>query len=192
MQTQDEKWIAPLNGILGGLFKVFFHDNILVEAGCEPENDCNTDGLTFKSFTVRWLALCAQLVPSTASTIWPYLQASAVGAAGQCDGGDGGTFCGYHWTTSTWDGSEGVGQQMSALAVINSVLIPLEGLPAPYTLSSGATSKSDPSAGTNLGNLDQKLKPITTADRAGAGIVTLLVLVALIVSTWWLIAVETE
>lgn len=190
--TEDEKWLAPLQGVMGGLFKSFIHDNVLVEAGCEPENACSTNSLTFKSFTVRWLALCAQLVPSTASTIWPILQSSAAGAAAQCDGGDDGTFCGYHWYETAWDGSEGVGQQMSALAAINSVLIPLEGLPAPLTLSTGATSKSDPSAGTNLGNIGNTLAPITTADRAGAGIATFLILVSLIAGTYWLLAVETE
>ena len=144
--------MAPLQGLIGGVTNIFFRENdIMVEAGCEPENNCNTDGLTFKSFTLRWMSLAAQLVPSLADQIWPYIKASAEGAAGQCDGGADGQMCGYHWTTTTWDGSSGVGQQMSALAAINANLIPLEGLGGPLTLKTGATSKQDPNAGTGEG-----------------------------------------
>lgn len=170
--------MEPLQGILGGVFKVFFgNDDIISEVGCEPENNCNTDGLTFKSFTLRWLALCAQLVPSTADQIWPYIQKSAVGAAGQCDGPN--NECGYHWATTTWDGSNGVGQQMSALAAIGANMITVNNLAAPLTLKTGAKSKGDASAGTGADSDTGSpwlTRPITTGDRAGAGILTALLL----------------
>ena len=183
--------MTPLNGIVNGLLAIFFEeDRVIVEAGCEPYQNCNTDGLTFKSFSLRWLTIAAQLVPSLSEKIEPYLKASAAGAAGQCDGGDSGSACGYDWTSTTWDGSTGVGQQMSALAAVSAVLIPLEGLGAPLTLATGATSKSDPSAG--IGSDDSGgLKPITTADRAGAGILTVTFFGMLFSGTYWLIAVET-
>ncbi len=183
--------MAPLQGILNGLIDVFFNeDNVIVEAGCEPENNCNTDGLTFKSFTLRWMALTAELVPGLAGQIWPYILKSGEGAAGQCDGGDDGQECGYHWTTTTWDGSTGVGQQMSALSAIQANLLPLEDLSGPLTLATGATSKQNPNAGTDVTN-GQTLTPITTADKAGAGILTFLILVFLFAGTYWLLAVET-
>lgn len=151
----------------------------MTEIGCEPEDDCNTDGLTFKSFTMRWLALATQLIPESADTIWPYIQASATGAAGQCDG-DGGSICGYHWDTTTWDGSTGVGQQMSALAAIQANMINVEDLPAPLTLKTGGTSKGDASAGTGTDTSTTGspwlTKKITTGDKAGAGILTALLL----------------
>lgn len=149
----------------------------------------STDGLTFKSFSLRWLTIAAQLVPSLSSKIEPYLKASAAGAAGQCDGGDSGSACGYDWTSTTWDGTTGVGQQMSALAAVSSHLIQLEGLGAPLTLATGATSKSDPSAGT--GSDSGELRPITTADRAGAGILTVIFFGMLFSGTYWLVAVDT-
>jgi mannan endo-1,6-alpha-mannosidase len=179
---------------VNGTFNIFFKDEqkILVEAGCEPESHCTTDSLTFKSFTVRWLVLAAQLVPQTADTIWPYIQASAQGAAGQCDGPDNDN-CGYHWTTSTWDGTTGVGQQMSALAVVAANMLNVEDLFAPLTLDTGATSKSDPSAGTSSGDQTGLGSPwltrkITTGDRAGAGILTALVLVGMLGGTYWLVS----
>ena len=162
----------------------------MVEAGCEPYHSCNTDGLTFKSFTLRWLALTTQLVPSVADQIWPYITASAEGAAGQCDGGDDGTSCGYTWSSTTWDGSSGVGQQMCALAVISANLLPLDDkLFPPLTLATGANSKQDPSAGTAITTL---LKPITAGDRAGAAILTVIWFGMLIGGTYWLVAWKVD
>lgn len=181
--------MTPLNGLVNGLLTLFFTDDkIMVEAGCEPYNACNTDGLTFKSFSLRWLAVATQLVPSLKEQVWPYLNASAHAAAGQCSGGSDGTTCGYHWTTTTWDGSSGVGQQMSALAALDATLIPMEGLYAPLTLSTGATSKQDPSAGTDVQSTT--FKPITAADRAGASILTIIWFAMWFGGTYWLIFVN--
>lgn len=198
MQTEDPKWLEPLYGLLNTTLAVFFpKDDIMVEVGCENyPGGCNTDGLTFKSFTLRWLAITTQLVPQTADIIWPYIQASANGAAGQCDGGDDGSWCGYHWTTTVYDGSGlGVGQQMSALAAIQANMIQVDDLPLPLTLKTGGTSKSDGSAGTSDGSSTINpiyTRPITTADKAGAGIVTALVLAFLISGTYWLVFVEVD
>lgn len=185
--------MPPLKGVLQGIDDVFHRDGIMIEAACEPyTGGCGTDALTFKSFTLRWMAVTAQLVPSLADTIWPLIRNSATGAAGQCDGGDAGTTCGYHWNTTTWDGTQGVGQQMSALAPIQAMMIPAKGLAAPFTLDTGGTSKADPNAGTDVegagegtGN-DAATMKITEADRAGAGIVTFLVLVGMLMGTYLL------
>lgn len=182
--------MTPLNGLVNGLLSIFFTDDkIMVEMGCEPYDACNTDGLTFKSFSLRWLAVATQLVPSLAEQVWPYLKASAMGAAGQCSGGDNGVTCGYRWTSSTWDGSTGVGQEMSALAIFGANMIDLVDLSPPLTLQTGATSKQNPSAGTNVVE-SGALKPITTGDRAGAAILTVLALVFMFGGTYWLIAID--
>lgn len=194
-QTEDAKWMTPINGILGGTLQTFFPRNkIMEEVGCEPENACTTDGLTFKSFTLRWMVLLAQLVPETAEQIWPYIQASAQGAAGQCDGA-GGSICGYHWQTTTWDGTTGVGQQMSALAAVQANLLTVDNLAAPLTLETGGTSKSDPNAG-NTGSTSGSSTPgsywqnhkATTGDKAGAGILTALALIGTLGGTYWLVS----
>lgn len=165
----------------------------MVEVACEPFGTCSTDDFTFKSFTLRWLATTAQLVPATAATIWPYIQASAQGAAGQCDGGTDGMTCGFEWNTTTWDGTYGVGQQMSALAAIQANLITVDSLKAPYTADSGGTSKGDPSAGTTNGDENPNesavlSERISTSDRAGAGILTAMALVFTLGGAWFLVS----
>ncbi|KAK3703315.1 hypothetical protein LTR37_014527 [Vermiconidia calcicola] len=191
--TEDSKWLEPLHGIMNATFNIFFNpEKIMVEVGCEPfDAGCTTDGLTFKSFTLRWLVLCAQLVPGTADKIWPYITASAQAVARQCSG-DSNDVCGYHWTDPTWDGTQGVGQQMSALAVIQANLINVDDLAAPLTLDTGGTSKGNASAGTGPEYTGPEGSPwltkkITTGDKAGAGILTALFLAGTLGGTYWML-----
>lgn len=168
-------------------------NKIMVEVACQPYGTCDTDQLTFKAFLSRWLAVTTQLVPALAATITPYLQASAQGAAGQCDGGTDGVTCGMEWNTTTWDGTYGVGQQMSALAAIQSQMLTADtSLTAPLTSSTGGNSTSDPSAGTggstaisDEGSVYTRV--ITTGDKAGAAILTIVVLATLMGGSVWMI-----
>jgi mannan endo-1,6-alpha-mannosidase len=135
------------------------------------------------------MAVTTQLVPALADTIWPYLEATAKGAAGQCDG-EGGTTCGYHWSTSTWDGTSGLGQQMAALAAVGTPMIKARNLPPPLTLKTGATSKVDLNTASNGDDNNiaawAAKRPITTADRAGAWITTLVILALTAGFGYWL------
>lgn len=185
--------MTPLKGLLDRTFSEFFPQNdIIVEQACEPIGNCDTNGFTFKGYTLRWLAVTAQLVPSLADQIWPYIRASATGAAGQCSGGEDGKTCGMKWTQSTWDGSYGVGQQMSALSAIGANMIKAKGLKPPYTTKTGGTSKGDPNAGTDAGQQDDRPKvytdKVTGGDKAGAGILTALVLAFTLGGSYWLVA----
>lgn len=135
------------------------------------------------------MATTAQLVPQLADTIWPYLEASAAGAAGQCDG-DSGTTCGYHFTTTTWDGTSGLGQEMSALAAVGTPMIKLKNLAAPLTVQTGAKSNTSLTAnGANVGNVADVpgwvKGPITTGDKFGAAVITIIVIVTTVVGGWW-------
>ena len=63
----------------------------------------------------------------------------------------------------------------------------------PSSLNTGGTSKGDPnagSAGTNTSDPNATLSPITTADKAGAWILTVLVMVATIGLTGWVIFLD--
>lgn len=192
-QTEDAKWLTPLYGILNGTIDTFFNNDgkVIVEVSCEPNNNCDSqpNWTVFKSVTLRWLATTTQLVPQLADTLWPYLEASAKGAAGQCDG-DGGTTCGYHFSTTTWDGTSGLGQEMTALAAVGMPLIRLKNLPAPLTIATGAKSNTSLTAnGANVGTVADVpgwvKGPITTADKAGAAILTIMVVVVTVVGGWW-------
>ena len=78
---------------------------------------------SFKAYLARWMAATIKVAPWMSEQILPFLQTSAKAAAAQCNGGTDGVTCGIKWTASTWDGAYGVGQQMSALEVIQSNLI---------------------------------------------------------------------
>lgn len=70
------------------------------------------------------MAASTKVAPWLYDDIKPYLVASAQAAALSCSGGDDGTTCGTRWwNNGVWDGATGVGQQMSALEVIQSNLI---------------------------------------------------------------------
>lgn len=168
----------------------------MVEVLCQPRGDCDTDQLSFKTYLSRWLAVTMQLVPKLYDTIFPYLEASAKGAAGQCDGGTDGMTCGQEWNATTWDGTYGIGQQMSALSVIQSMMINVETLKTPLTTSTGGNSTSNPNAGTGSsgsssgsasGESAITTRTITTRDKVGAGIVTAVILMFIMVGTVWLL-----
>ena len=79
-----------------------------------------------------------------------------------------------------------IGSQMSALSVIGTNLLTPAMLP--LTQHTGGNSVSDPNAGTESPNAqpDVTTKPITTSDRAGAGILTFLIIVGVIGGAWWI------
>lgn len=62
------------------------------------------------------------LVPQLQDSIYSYLQDSAEAAAGSCDAGFDKHTCGMNWFNSTNDGFYGLGEQISALSVIQSLL----------------------------------------------------------------------
>lgn len=180
----SEIWLDRINQILDSTYQLFFPatygNNIMVELQCELQLNCDMDQKSFKAYLARWMAVTSILVPSTASSIIPKLAGSAAGAAGQCDGGTDGQECGMQWFTTKWDGTDGVGQQMAALSVIGSTLN--NASLAPLSFKTGATSKSDPNAGANSNpDTTPTFKPITTGDKFGAAIFTILV-VAVVVS----------
>ena len=163
-------------------------ENILIETACEEINTCNIDQRSFKAYLARWMAHTAVKAPFTYPLLKPILEASARAAVGTCTGGSDGNQCGLRWWTGSHDGSVGVGEQMSVLEVVQSNLIDVA--PGPVTANSGGTSKGDPNAGvtSNIGPGDLHKSQITTADRAGAGILTLVVISIIVGGAWWLVA----
>jgi hypothetical protein len=180
-------WAHRLQGFLNRT-SFFFPANkggVMVEI-CEDYSRCNIDQWSFKAYLARWLALSAQLAPFTSVQIMPLLQHSAQAAARQCDAGPNQNMCGSRWNNQTADGNFGVGQQMSALSIIQSTLA-LDVKP-PYSADTGGTSKGNPAAGTGSeAPSTAQFDPITTGSKAGAGILTALVLVSMMGGGWWLV-----
>jgi mannan endo-1,6-alpha-mannosidase len=75
---------------------------------------------------------------------------------------------------------------MQALSVIGATMI--GNTQAPLNTRTGGTSKSDPNAGSNTDpDPAANRKPITTKDKAGAGILTVLLIVGIVAGSVWLI-----
>lgn len=95
--------------------------------------------------------------------------------------------CGFRWTTGTYDGLTGAGQQMNALGALISVLVAIDpdaGAGAPVTNSTGGTSAGNPNAGTDS-SVHAETAIVQTKDRAGAGIITALLLLTFLPALAW-------
>jgi mannan endo-1,6-alpha-mannosidase len=194
LQTNgSSQWKERLDGLLKPTFQIFFPsqygNNVMSEISCESASNCDRNSICFKGFLSTWLAFTAILAPYTMGEILPKLQASAQAAAKQCSGGSDGEHCGIRWYQTTWDGTNGLEQQMAALGVFSANMIAFMNT-QPLTSTTGGTSKSDPNAGLT-GNSPttpgEQLTPITTADRAGAGIITAIFLTGWVGMVSWMV-----
>ncbi len=122
-----EKWVARTTGLLDAT-STFFSPypnatNIMFEAMCERSSTCNVDQYSMKAYLARWLAGTSLLAPNTAGRIGQLLHASAIGASNACTAGQFGNSCGAKWYTGGWDGTTGLGQQLSAMEVLYALLV---------------------------------------------------------------------
>lgn len=184
VQTEDSIWEERINSLLDRTIKVFFRDDeVAYEPSCEPKYTCTTDMYSFKGYVHRWLTQATQLAPFMREKIRPVLKKSTEAAIKQCTGGDSGRECGFAWSSGKFDGKIGAGQQMNVLAAVSSLLV--DNVDPPVTAKSGGTSKGDPNAGSGS-VFDRDHRPITTGDKAGAGILTALVLAAATGTFGWM------
>lgn len=179
-------WKERLDGILGATLKTFFPNDIAFEVSCEEALiHCTIDMYSEKAFLTRWMAATTKVAAYTYGTIMPKLRTSAEAAALQCSGGANGRMCGLSWSKKeNWDGTSGVGQQMAALEVVQSNLI--TEAKAPVTNSTGGTSIGDPNAGTQTPIDPAQEAPSTTADKAGAGILTGVIAIGVVGMLGWM------
>jgi len=170
-------WKGRVDGLLNTTLNTFFPGGIAYEVACEATLKCTTDMFSFKAFLTRWMAATTKMAPYTAAKIMPILATSATAAAQQCNGGDNGRACGLSWSKGTaWDGTSGVGQQMAAMSVIFTNLVPA--VAAPLTNSTGGTSVGNPDAGSQSAQQLDPIVPATTGGRIGAGVLTTLWLIS--------------
>lgn len=181
-QTEDSKWLDATNGLLNMTLQTFFQKEsgyVMEDITCEPREICNNNEVLFKGLLSTWLSYVALVVPNTYELIMPKLQTSAVAAAKSCTGNNNNT-CGVQWYKSQWDGWTGMEEQISVSQVFSANLLPFveeKAAVSPVTSKTGGNSSSNPNAGLDHNKQDNTPRPITTGDKAGAGILTL-VLVA--------------
>ncbi|KAH3663813.1 hypothetical protein OGAPHI_005216 [Ogataea philodendri] len=204
--TENETWSTEVGRLYEGISRTFLNNSIMFEYMCEKSTSCNNDQRSFKSVFSRMMGLTAKLVPDYHDKILDILDTSANGAAQSCSGGSDGHTCGRNWAYGGWDGWYGLGEQMSALEVIQNTLIDSADGPYYYytghpmnssdsssddsSSRGGASSSIDNNAGLSGDSESLNANSITVKrkDRVGAGIVTAIVLAVLIgLSVWMLL-----
>jgi len=184
--TQNDLWAGRLNQIIDAA-GVFFNNNVMIEVACENNGKCDVDQRSFKAYLARWMGYTAIVAPFTRTKLDPLLKASAQAAAKQCIGGTDQVSCGLRWVDDGKnDGSFGVGEQMAAMEIVQSLLY--TSAPGPATQAKGGLSVSNPDAGADAPDKPITFNSITTGDKAGASILTLVVLVAILVGAWWMVS----
>jgi mannan endo-1,6-alpha-mannosidase len=184
-------WQTRVEGMLTATITNFFPNGIAYEKICEAKpSTCTIDMLSFKAYLTRWMAAATKQAPFIFDRVKAVLETSATAAALQCSGSPSdfpnGRMCGLSWSLgAAWDGTSGVGQEMAAMEVIQSNLI--QQAKAPLTSNTGGTSTGNPDAGSGDASTTTPggVKPITTADRAGAGILTAIVAAIILGGLAW-------
>lgn len=185
----SEIWKDRIDGLLTGMLRDFFPEDVAFELPCEgKKGSCTADMLSFKGYVHRWLSTVTKVAPYTAEVILPVLRTSAEAAVSQCTGGASGRACGFYWSERQYfdvaiDKTSGAGEAMNVLAAVSSLLI--SEADAPATELTGI-SKGDPNAGSRSRGPTEPLEPITTGDRAGAAILTMVVLGSAIGAWSWM------
>lgn len=158
----------------------------MTEVACEDDDTCNIDQRSFKAYLSRWMAYTAIVAPWTHDSLDLWLQASAKAAVAQCTGGASNISCGLRWAHSEMnDGSSGVGEQMAAMEIVQSLLYPI--VVGPVAKGSGFDSVSDPGVGLDATDVPIAPKSVTRGERVAACIVTLMLLVSTSYGALWML-----
>lgn len=182
--TEDEVWLQRTENFLLGTV-VFFNNSVMYELACLGRGNCNTDQRSFRLFLARSLGLTLKLAPSTHDTIIPLIETSAMLALQSCSGGFDGHTCGLDWSYDGWDGLYGLGEQMAALEIIQNLRYAHR--PLPYTQESGASSRGNGAAGVQSTDTVEAPLTIDNGDKAGAGIITVVIGCSIIGMGVWLV-----
>lgn len=147
---------------------------------------CDNNQILFKGYVTSWMALTGLLLPEAHDKIKPNLKGSAISLAESCDG-MGNNTCGVRWWPEKWDGWNGMEEEISATCGFSSNLL-LQNGKSPVTTFTGGNSTSNPNAGSGGENMDgDLLEPITTGDKAGAGILTALFIPGWVALMAWMV-----
>ena len=132
--SQAQKWDDRTKGLIATSNRTFFGPfsnatGVMYEQVCERTGSCNTDEFSFKAYLSRWMGKATLMSDGIKDGVDALLAGSAAAAAKSCSGEAKGTTCGTKWYVDGWDGTKGLGQQLSALETIQSLLAGANGLP---------------------------------------------------------------
>lgn len=185
--TGDTKWKSATEEILAVSNYFFNNSKIMSETTCATFNMCNNDQRSFRSLFSRCLSLTAALIPDTYNQIYNnWLTPSAKAAAQSCSGGSDGITCGENWSISGWDGKYGLGEQMSALECVMSMITTRHDPLTPKT--GGSSQGGSVSAGNDTTTrVNTNEFTVTTRDKAGAAVLTGVVLGVILGGLVWML-----
>lgn len=156
---------------------------VLSEVACDPIMTCDRNQLGFKGYMSMWLAFTALLMPETYDKIAPKLQTTALAVSKQCSG-ESKSLCGEQWWNPTWDGMQGLEVQMAALGAVTANLM-IMSHQSPKTVDTNPDGGADAIDTGDDGR--QKKSRITTGDRAGAWVLTVIMIVFIAGGMGWLV-----
>lgn len=156
ISSADSTWKTALDGLLNRTLDVFFPNGVLSEVTCESRDSCNTDIKAYKGIAAHWLVDAIQMAPYTTDSILPKLTSSAQAVASVCNG----DICPEVWSgpTST-NVTSGLGEQLSALSVVQGLLI--KDASVPVTETTGGSNANSTSSGTST-STGSSTKPSST------------------------------
>ncbi|KAH3675431.1 hypothetical protein WICMUC_002720 [Wickerhamomyces mucosus] len=181
--TGENKWLERSEKIMNHVEK-FFNNSIMYERACQPSKNCNNDQRSFRAIFSRTLGMTSILIPALSSRIRILLEASAQGAAMSCTGGYDGHTCGQDWSLGSWDNVYGLGEQMAALEIFQSLI----NNDAPLTnevvnvIGDYSAGLGDGSSG-SYDTMNHQPIEITKKDTIGAAFITAFVLLALLLGS---------
>ncbi|KAF7945053.1 hypothetical protein EAE96_009835 [Botrytis aclada] len=167
--TTSSTWQTRTEGLLKASSNFFTSDSVMYEQACEEVSTCNNDQFSFKAYLSRFMWATTQMAPFAKATITSYLTKSASAAASICVGDA--NACGTKWYTGSNDGISGPGQQMSALEVIQGLLVSSAAPPvvkgqAFVQSSSSSSSASISTSSTSSVSSHSSVKVTTSATNA--------------------------
>ncbi|KAI0393740.1 family 76 glycoside hydrolase [Xylariaceae sp. FL0594] len=178
----NSTWKERLDGMTKSIKTNFFPDGIAFEPACEPAV-CNSDMESYRGYLHRWMANSVQLAPYLYDDVMPVLKSSAAAGVKQCTGGENGRMCGFHWKSGQYDGLQGASLQMNVLGALSALIMP--SVEPPLTNVTGGTSQGDANAGQDKTTLPT-FAPITSGDKAGASIITLIIVTGALSAFAWM------
>lgn len=184
--TKDDLWQSRTESLTIGAFNAFFRNDTMYERACQDVGTCNNDQRSFKAIFSRCLGMTSVLVPSLRDMIQEKLKFNVQRAAQSCSGGSDGVTCGLNWETDGWDGKWGMGEQMSALEVMMSVLA--ADYEPPYSANDTGVAVGNAEAGlqTDYTTIDRHPLTITTKDKIASAAATAVVLLVMLIGTIWM------
>lgn len=183
--NQSQKWKDRLDLLVDRSLSVFFPKGVAFEYACEGVGSCNVDMRSFKGYLHRWVSQATVLAPHLRARVMAVFEGSARAGVAACDRGPNGRLCGFEWAGATTPSPKQTSavHQMNVLGALTGLL--MRDAAPPVTNATGGSSRGNAGGGNALPSL-RAMKPITAADRAGAGILTTLVLAGFVGSCVWM------